>query len=110
MGPWIASNLGIAFVPVRKSGKLPPPTHKVSYALEYGTDSFEISQTGIKKGQNVVILDDLIATGGSAKGASDLIKLCGGNVVQNVFLIELTGLGGTKKLDAPSYSVFQFSD
>ncbi|KAI8895136.1 phosphoribosyltransferase-like protein [Globomyces pollinis-pini] len=110
LGPWIASILGIAFAPVRKAGKLPPPVHSVSYSLEYGSDSFDISELAIKQGQNVVVLDDLIATGGSAGAAGDLIKLCGGNTVQYVFLIELTGLKGTAKLNAPAYSVFQFDD
>jgi adenine phosphoribosyltransferase len=110
LGPWIASNLGIAFVPVRKAGKLPPPTHKISYQLEYGSDSFEISQLGIKKGQRVVVLDDLIATGGSAKGAGELIAMCGGETVEYIFLVELTGLKGKEKLNAPTFSLFQFED
>ncbi|KAJ3312207.1 adenine phosphoribosyltransferase [Boothiomyces sp. JEL0838] len=110
LGPWVASILGIAFQPVRKAGKLPPPTHKVTYSLEYGSDSFEIAKDGVLPGQNVVILDDLIATGGSAKGAGDLVKQCGGKTVQYIFLIELKGLNGISKLDAPAYSVFNFDD
>jgi adenine phosphoribosyltransferase len=110
LGPWIASNLGISFVPVRKAGKLPPPTHKISYELEYGSDSFEISQLSIKKGQNVVVLDDLIATGGSAKAAGELIHQCEGNLVEYVFLVELTALKGASKLNAPVHSLFQFED
>jgi adenine phosphoribosyltransferase len=110
LGPWIAAELGIAFAPVRKAGKLPPPTHKVSYQLEYGSDSFEISQLGIKKGQRVVLLDDLIATGGSAKAAEELIGLCNGQVIECIFLVELIGLKGKEKLKAPTFSLFQFHD
>jgi adenine phosphoribosyltransferase len=110
LGPWIAAELGIAFVPVRKAGKLPPPTHKVSYKLEYGTDSFEIWKNGIKPGQKVVVLDDLIATGGSAHGAGALIELCGGKTVEYIFLIELTALKGAAKLNAPAFSLFKFDD
>lgn len=110
LGPWIAAELGIAFVPVRKAGKLPPPTHKVTYNLEYGSDSFEIWKNGIKPGQKVVVLDDLIATGGSAHGAGALIELCGGNTVEYIFLIELTALKGAAKLNAPAFSLFKFDD
>ncbi|KAJ3368322.1 adenine phosphoribosyltransferase [Kappamyces sp. JEL0680] len=110
VGPWIASRLGISFVPVRKSGKLPPPTHKITYVLEYGTDSFEISQTAIKAGDRVVVLDDLIATGGSAQGAGELVSQCGGVVVENVFMIELTALKGRDKLKGKTFSLFQFDD
>ncbi|EGF79935.1 hypothetical protein BATDEDRAFT_25461 [Batrachochytrium dendrobatidis JAM81] len=108
LGPWVANKLGAAFVPVRKAGKLPPPCHKVAYVKEYGTDYFEISKTAIKPGQNVVVIDDLIATGGSAKGAGDLIKLCKGNTVQYVFCVEIEFLKGKDCLDAPTISVFQY--
>ncbi|KAH9275140.1 adenine phosphoribosyltransferase [Batrachochytrium salamandrivorans] len=108
LGPWIANKLGAAFVPVRKAGKLPPPCHKVGYTKEYGTDYFEISKTSIKPGQTVVVLDDLIATGGSAKGAGELIQMCGGKTVKYVFFVELEFLKGRDSLDAPTFSVFQY--
>ncbi|KAJ3046080.1 adenine phosphoribosyltransferase [Rhizophlyctis rosea] len=108
LGPWIASRLGAAFVPVRKAGKLPGECNKAAYEKEYGTDYFEMQSDAIKPGQHVVILDDLIATGGSAKAAGDLVKLHGGKTVQYVFFIELTELKGAEKLDAPSYSVVQY--
>lgn len=110
LGPWIASNLGVKFVPIRKAGKLPPPVHSVTYTLEYGSDSFEISKSAVKKGERVVVLDDLIATGGSACAAAELIKLCGGVPVEYVFLIELTFLKGRDKLDADTFSLFKFDD
>jgi adenine phosphoribosyltransferase len=108
LGPWLAAEIGAAFVPVRKAGKLPPPTHKVSYALEYGSDAFEISTDGIQSGQRVAVIDDLIATGGSASAAGQLVAQCGGLVVEYLFLIELEGLAGGDKLDAPCFSLFKF--
>ncbi|KAL2919042.1 adenine phosphoribosyltransferase [Polyrhizophydium stewartii] len=110
LGPWLANKLSAAFVPVRKAGKLPPPCHKVGYTKEYGTDYFEISQTAIKPGQNVLVFDDLIATGGSAKAAGELIQLCGGKTVKYVFFVELTFLKGKDALDAPTFSLFQYDD
>lgn len=109
-GPWLANRLNAGFVPIRKEGKLPPPAFKVGYTKEYGTDFFELSQSSIQKGQNVVVLDDLIATGGSAKAAGELVKLAGGNTIQYVFFIELTFLNGKKLLDAPTFSVFKYDD
>ncbi|KAJ3300583.1 adenine phosphoribosyltransferase [Borealophlyctis nickersoniae] len=110
LGPWIASRLGAAFVPVRKAGKLPGATTQVAYQKEYGADYFEMQTGAIKPGQNVVVLDDLIATGGSAKAAGELIKLSGGKTVEYVFFIELTALKGVEKLDAPVYSLLKFDD
>ncbi|KAJ3410693.1 adenine phosphoribosyltransferase [Chytridiales sp. JEL 0842] len=109
-GPIIALRLGAAFVPVRKAGKLPGATTKVSYVKEYGTDFFEMQVGAIKSGQNVIILDDLLATGGSAFAAGELVAQNGGKVIENVFFIELTALGGAKKLTAPTYSVIKFDD
>lgn len=87
------------FVPVRKAGKLPRETVKKEYSLEYGKAAIEIHKDSIKKGQKVVIVDDLIATGGTIKAMVDLIHELGGEVVMCVFLIELKGLDGRKKLD-----------
>jgi adenine phosphoribosyltransferase len=110
LGPWIAAELGAAFVPVRKRGKLPGACVDVSYALEYGTDAFQMQEGAIAPGKRVLILDDLIATGGSAKAAQDLIHLQQGVVVECIFIIELMGLGGRAKLSAPVYSLVQFAD
>ncbi|KAJ3237582.1 adenine phosphoribosyltransferase [Chytriomyces hyalinus] len=110
LGPIIAMRLGCAFVPVRKAGKLPGATTQVAYTKEYGTDYFEMQEGAIKKGQNVIILDDLIATGGSAKAAGELVALNGGKTVEYVFFIELSFLKGRDVLDAPTYAVMTFDD
>ncbi|KAJ3087493.1 adenine phosphoribosyltransferase [Quaeritorhiza haematococci] len=110
IGPMIACRLGAAFVPVRKAGKLPGACTKVAYEKEYGTDYFEMQVGAIKEGQNVIILDDLIATGGSAKAAGDLVVQNKGVVQEYIFFIELTVLGGAKKLNAPVYSLVKVDD
>ena len=95
----IAYNLHKAFVPVRKPGKLPAETVSESYNLEYGTATIEIHKDAIKPGQKVIIVDDLIATGGTAQAAIRLVEKLGGQVVKCVFLIELAGLEGRKLLE-----------
>ncbi|KAI0091967.1 phosphoribosyltransferase-like protein, partial [Irpex rosettiformis] len=107
LGPIIAMRLGAAFVPVRKKGKLPGECAKASYEKEYGTDSFEMQADAIQPGQNVIVVDDLIATGGSATAAGQLVKKLGGNVLEYLFIIELTFLKAKEKLDAPLYSIIQ---
>ncbi|KAJ3158439.1 adenine phosphoribosyltransferase [Geranomyces michiganensis] len=110
LGAWIACRLGCAFVPVRKAGKLPGATTRVGYEKEYGTDYFEMQAGAVKAGQRVVVLDDLIATGGSAKAAGELVAQNGGITVEYIFIVELTALQGAKKLNAPTYSIVQFDD
>ncbi|KAI0347072.1 adenine phosphoribosyltransferase [Trametopsis cervina] len=110
LGPIIALRLGAAFVPVRKKGKLPGECASASYEKEYGVDSFEMQADAIKPGQNVVVVDDLIATGGSASAAGQLVKKLGGTVLEYLFIIELTFLKAAKKLDAPLYSIIQSDD
>ncbi len=105
LGPWIAAELNCAFVPIRKKGKLPGKTITVTYQKEYGDDLFEIQKDAITEGQKVIILDDLIATGGSAVAAGQLVQLSGGITKEYVFLIELKALQGGKLLDAPVYSI-----
>ena len=97
-GGALAYKLGCAFVPVRKPGKLPYKTHKATYSLEYGTDSLEIHRDAFKKGAHVLVLDDLLATGGTAKAITDLVKKMGAKITAVLFLIELTALKGRKKL------------
>ncbi|KAL1922002.1 uncharacterized protein VTP21DRAFT_10644 [Calcarisporiella thermophila] len=109
-GPLIAMRLGAAFVPVRKKGKLPGETVRVSYEKEYGEDVFEMQQNAVKAGQKCIIVDDLIATGGSAAAAGQLVQKSGGEVAEYIFLIELTALNGRKALCAPVYSLLQFDD
>ena len=98
LGAAVADRLGAGFVPVRKVGKLPSKTVKVSYDLEYGSDSLEMHNDAIEPGQRVLIVDDLLATGGTARATVDLVKQLGGKVVGIAFLIELVELGGRAKL------------
>lgn len=98
LGTAIAYNLGIGFVPVRKPGKLPGETIKYEYSLEYGTDTLEISKDSIKPGQKVLIVDDLLATGGTISAVAKLIEELGGEVAALSFVIELTDLKGRDKL------------
>jgi len=97
-GSSIAYNLGIGFVPIRKPGKLPAETHSEEYELEYGTDTIEIHKDAIKEGQRVLLVDDLLATGGTAKAAIKLLEVTGGKVVGVGFVIELKFLNGIEKL------------
>lgn len=94
----VAYELGKSFVPVRKAGKLPCETVSAEYELEYGTATIEIHKDAIKPGQKVVIVDDLIATGGTIEAAIKLIEQLGGEVVKVIFLMELAGLKGREKL------------
>lgn len=97
-GTPLAYALGAGFVPVRKKGKLPGETISVEYDLEYGTDILEIHKDSIKPGQKVVIVDDLLATGGTIQSVATLVEALGGEVVSMDFIIELTGLNGREKL------------
>ena len=94
----IAYNLQKAFVPIRKKGKLPCETASIKYDLEYGSATIEMHKDSIKPGQKVVIVDDLIATGGSVEAAIKLVEELGGIVVKVVFLMELAGLKGRERL------------
>ncbi|KAJ1952285.1 adenine phosphoribosyltransferase [Dispira parvispora] len=107
-GPMLAIRLGAAFAPVRKQGKLPGQTTQARYSKEYGEDVFEMQSDAVQPGQCVVIIDDLIATGGSAKAAEDLVKQQGGIVATYLFLIELPELGGSKVLNSPVFSLLEF--
>jgi adenine phosphoribosyltransferase len=98
LGSAVADRLGAGFVPVRKLGKLPSKTIRASYALEYGTDSLEMHADGVERGQRVLIVDDLLATGGTAKATVDLVKEVGGRIEGLAFLIELLALEGRRKL------------
>src|ERR1035437_7884899 len=94
----LAEKLNAGFVPVRKPGKLPAAVFKQTYELEYGTDTIEIHTDAISQGDRILLHDDLLATGGTAKAACDLIEMIGGNLVQTLFIIELGFLGGREKL------------
>ena len=97
-GAPVADRLGAGFAPVRKPGKLPSACARESYALEYGTDTLEIHEDAVKKGQRVLIVDDLLATGGTAAATASLVRKIGGTVHGLAFLIELAGLNGRAKL------------
>ncbi|HKC12690.1 MAG TPA: adenine phosphoribosyltransferase [Vicinamibacteria bacterium] len=98
LGSLVANRLGLGFVPVRKPGKLPARTIKATYELEYGTDSLEIHEDAVSAGERVLIVDDVIATGGTARAVGDLTKKLGGTVAAYAFLVELTFLHGREKL------------
>lgn len=104
LAPAIALNLGAGFVPIRKPGKLPYEKVCMNYVLEYGTDTLEIHKDAIKKGQQVLMVDDLLATGGTMAACCKLVESLGGNVVGCAFLIELTFLNGKRALD--KYDIF----
>ncbi len=103
-GGVLAYEMGAAFVPVRKPGKLPAETIKAEYTLEYGTNALEMHRDAIQPGQNVLVFDDLLATGGTAKATCELVEQLGGEVIGVAFLIELTFLNGREQLD--DYEVF----
>lgn len=104
-GAAIADRLRAGFAPVRKLGKLPSKTRAAAYSLEYGTDSLEIHEDAIKTGQRVLIVDDLLATGGTAAATVGLVKGLGGELVGIQFLIELVALGGRAKLPGETVGV-----
>jgi adenine phosphoribosyltransferase len=109
-GSPLALHLGVGFVPIRKAGKLPPPTLGQSYSLEYGQDRLEVSQHAFEQGQRVVLVDDLIATGGTAAAAAALIQQTGAALCGFAFVIELHSLGGRTQLPAtvPVHTLLRF--
>jgi adenine phosphoribosyltransferase len=108
-GSAVADRIGAGFTPVRKPGKLPSTTVRATYDLEYGTDALEIHHDGVGHGQRVLIIDDLLATGGTAKATTDLVKKLGGQVHALAFLIELVELSGRAKLAGEQiHSVLQY--
>ena len=104
----LALSLGCGFVMVRKRGKLPGPTIPLSYDLEYGTDTVEVQADAINPGQRVIVLDDLLATGGTLSAAVRLCRLVGGDVVAAACIIELAFLKGRQRIDVPFTSVVSY--
>jgi len=98
IGSALALEMGVGFVPIRKPGKLPYKTVRKEYSLEYGKDAVEIHEDALRKGQRVLLVDDVIATGGTAKAAAELLRQIGGNLVGIAFLVELSFLNGMEKL------------
>lgn len=109
IGSALAYKLCKGLVLIRKKGKLPYRTLRASYSLEYGTDEIEVHEDAVKKGQNVIIVDDLLATGGTASAAIELVKKSGGRVKECAFIIELTELKGRDKLaPVPVFSLLKY--
>ena len=108
IGAPLALRLGKGFIPIRKEGKLPGPTHGLDYVLEYGSDRLEVHQDAIPVGSRVLMVDDLLATGGTMGVSSRLIEQVGGIIVGYAYLIELVDLKGRKHLDKPIFSLVTF--
>ncbi len=111
IGGAIAHQVSAGFVPIRKKGKLPHDTVRIAYSLEYGIDEMEMHKDGVSKGERVILVDDLIATGGTAEGAVKLLQQRGAEVLAAVFIIDLPDLGGAakiRKLGVPVRTLVQF--
>jgi len=106
IGAPVAYRIGAGFVPIRKKGKLPAETLGHDYQLEYGADRIEVHTDAIAKGERVLLIDDLIATGGTAEAAVTLIRKMGGDIVECCFVIDLPDVGGRKRLEAMGLKVF----
>ncbi|KAH3670713.1 hypothetical protein OGAPHI_001228 [Ogataea philodendri] len=104
-GPSLALAINAGFVPIRKKGKLPGKLYSAAFAKEYGQDFFEIQAESIPEGSNVVIVDDILATGGSAKAAGELVQKCKGKILEFSFVMELDFLKGRDKLPAPTFTL-----
>ncbi len=109
-GAMLAQMLGVGFIPIRKAGKLPAETEKIDYALEYGSATIEIHKDALKAGDCVVLIDDLIATGGSVLAACELIKRLGAEVFEVASVIDLKFLWGSEKIKKAGYAVFAALD
>ncbi len=108
LAPPLALALGVGFVPVRKPGKLPWKARRQTYQLEYGTDAIEIHEDALTPADRVLVVDDVLATGGTASAAVALVRSCGATVVAASFLIELAFLGGARRLDCPVAAVIRY--
>jgi len=110
IGGALSYTLGKGFVPIRKKGKLPAETIKHEYELEYGTDVIEIHKDAIENGDKVLLVDDLLATGGTALASAALIEKLGGVISEMCFIVDLPDVGGRKKLEAKGYKVFALTE
>ncbi|SCB26128.1 adenine phosphoribosyltransferase [Rhizobium multihospitium] len=112
LGGAVAHQLSSGFVPIRKKGKLPHDIVRIAYSLEYGVDEMEMHRDAVNPGERVILVDDLIATGGTAVGATKLLRQIGAEVVAACFVIDLPDLGGRRKLeelDVPVHTLVEFS-
>ncbi|WP_198243295.1 adenine phosphoribosyltransferase [methane-oxidizing endosymbiont of Gigantopelta aegis] len=110
VGTPLAYLLGVGFVPIRKKGKLPAETIAHEYDLEYGSDCIEIHTDAIQEGDRVLVVDDLLATGGTAEAAVTLISKMGGEIVECAFVIDLPDIGGRQRLEQQGYQVFALTE
>jgi len=110
IGSALAFQLSAGFIPIRKKGKLPADTIGLDYELEYGVDRLEIHVDAIEKGERVLLVDDLIATGGTAEAASKLIEICGGQLLECCFIVDLPDLGGRERLERNDLKVFSLCE
>ena len=110
VGSPLAYSLGVGFIPVRKKGKLPGETIEHEYQLEYGTDCVEIHTDAIEPGDQILLADDLLATGGTAEATTSLIQKMGGEIVECAFIIDLPDIGGRKRLEQLGYKVFALTE
>jgi adenine phosphoribosyltransferase len=110
IGAALAYTLGKGFIPIRKKGKLPAEVVSQEYDLEYGTDRIEIHKDALKKGERVLLVDDLLATGGTALAAAALIEKLGAKVVELAFIVDLPDVGGKKRLLEKGYSIFALTE
>jgi adenine phosphoribosyltransferase len=110
IGGALSYTLGKGFVPIRKAGKLPGVVEEQEYALEYGTDTIEIHQDALIKGERVLVIDDLLATGGTALAAAALIEKLGGKIYEMAFIVNLPDVGGEAKLKEKGYDIFSLTD
>jgi adenine phosphoribosyltransferase len=111
LGGAVAHQVSAGFVPIRKKGKLPHTTVRIAYSLEYGIDEMEMHEDAVKKGERVIVVDDLIATGGTAEGAVKLLRQMGAEVLAACFVIDLPELGGAdklRKMDVPVRTLISF--
>lgn len=110
LGAAMAYKMGLGFIPIRKKGKLPGETHSQDYQLEYGVDTIEIHKDALGQGQRVLLVDDLLATGGTALGAHELIRKSGAEVAEACFIVDLPDLGGGQKLTEAGIPWFALVD
>lgn len=106
LGSAIAYKLGVGFIPVRKKGKLPGDVERLEYDLEYGTDIIEIHRDALTKGAHILLVDDLLATGGTCLAAAELVEKVGGVVEEIAFIIDLCDLGGRSRIEKKGYKIF----
>lgn len=110
IGGALSYTLGKGFVPIRKAGKLPSDVEEQVYDLEYGTDKIEIHKDALAKGEKILVVDDLLATGGTALAAAALIKKLGGEIAEMAFIVNLPDVGGEAKLQEKGYNIFSLTE